>query len=393
MSNLKSELLHLAANREKDLLAEIGRLSLQLRTAELQAHTLQAKLSDLEADGTIDHMGRKLPLPGHHADCEELAEKIKEIERLKALIPPDDTSFLGKAWSLIAEKLRLERDALCEELAEKKKEIEWLRGERPDVVAWLQRMARNARHWGGKNDDRAEIYDRLADVFECGEHRKESTDQFGRTLPLEGHHKDCGHGKDGWSMCTCDKLRNRDARQFRELMNEVDTSTLTTSHVSNPKCSKCGDTGLVQVAPNARGVKQCDCAKERPSPLAESVTRAFQQSAADAVRTTLDRGGTAVGEVQGQWQVVSKTCDHGNTECKRCGVGQPTRDPRQDLKAGEHVRFEIEGIIKERQSAGIFQDEDGSDFEPIQYAVKDSINGMTYYVGYHQIINVIGKEK
>lgn len=124
-------------------------------------------------------------------------------------------------------------------------------------------------------------------------------------------------------MCTCDKLRNRDARQFSELMNEVDTSTLTTSHVSNPKCSKCGDTGLVQVAPNARGVKQCDCVKERPSQLAESVTRAFQQSAADAVRTTLDRGGTAVGEVQGQWQVVSKTCEHGNTECKRCGLGQP----------------------------------------------------------------------
>lgn len=71
---------------------------------------------------------------------------------------------------------------------------------------------------------------------------------------------------------------------------------------------------------------------------------------------------------------------------------KPTRDPRQDLKIGEHVRFEIEGIIKERQSGGILQAEDGSDFELIQYAVKDSINGMTYYVGYHQIIKVIGKE-
>jgi hypothetical protein len=67
----------------------------------------------------------------------------------------------------------------------------------------------------------------------------------------------------------------------------------------------------------------------------------------------------------------------------------PTRDPRQDLKAGDHVRFEIEGIIKERQSTGIFQDEDG-DFEPIQYAIKDSINGKTYYVGYHQITKKIG---
>ena len=272
-------------------------------------------------------------------------------------------------------------------------------------------------------------------------------------------------------------------------------------------------------------VKQYDCVKGRPSPLAESLTKAFQTAAADAVRTTLDRGGTVVGEVQGQWRVVSKTCEHGNTECQKCGVGQPvptiktpegkpllpaaefaalqieenkeagltecgfqrksgrttamvlkalefvkqnnsalvtinvhnltmkkrikellrhyadelgvqhgqlsrvhvrdpqechpsaaliaaagavltlrdnilddmketkpTRDPRQDLKVGDDVRFEIEGFIKERQSAGIFQDEDGSDFEPIQYAVKDSINGMNYYVGYHQITKVIGKD-
>ena len=52
-----------------ELFAEIGRLTLQLRAAELQAHTLQARLSGLEADGTIDQMGRKLPLPGHHKDC------------------------------------------------------------------------------------------------------------------------------------------------------------------------------------------------------------------------------------------------------------------------------------------------------------------------------------
>lgn len=45
--------------------------------------------------------------------------------------------------------------------------------EREAVVEWLQRMAGNARHWGGKENERAEIYDRLADVFECGEHRPE----------------------------------------------------------------------------------------------------------------------------------------------------------------------------------------------------------------------------
>ena len=255
------------------LFAEIGRLSLQLRTAELQAHTLQAKLSDLEADGTIDHMGRKLPLPGHH--------------------------------------------------------------------------------------------------------------------------KDCGHGKDGWSLCTCDKLRNRDARQFSELMNDIDASTLTTSHVAEPKCSKCGDTGRITIFGEGIATPTwCTaCPKGRPSPLAESVTRAFQQSTADAVRTTLDRGGTVVGEVQGQWQVVSKTCDHGNTECKRCGVGQPTRDPRQDLKVGDRVRFELKGHIEERQSAGIIQDGDGKDFEPVQYLIRDEWHRRVHIIPYNEITLVIGKVK
>jgi hypothetical protein len=205
----------LTETREKDLLAEIGRLSLRLRVVEFHAHAMEAKLSDLEADGTIDQMGRKLPLPDHH--------------------------------------------------------------------------------------------------------------------------KDCGHGKDGWAMCTCPK--------------------------------------------------------GRPSPLAKSVTKAFQTAAADAVRTTLDRGDTVVGEVQGQWKVVSKTCEHGNTECKRCGVGQPARDPHQDLKAGDHVRFEVRGVIVSRESGGIVEDQDGNDHELVQYAIKDFINGMTYYVGYDKIINVTWSRK
>jgi hypothetical protein len=45
--------------------------------------------------------------------------------------------------------------------------------ERAAVVAWLKRMAGNARHWGGDDNTRAEIYDNLVDVFECGEHRSE----------------------------------------------------------------------------------------------------------------------------------------------------------------------------------------------------------------------------
>lgn len=38
------------------------------------------------------------------------------------------------------------------------------------VIAWLQRMVRNTRHWGREENERAEIYDRLVNVFECGEH-------------------------------------------------------------------------------------------------------------------------------------------------------------------------------------------------------------------------------
>jgi hypothetical protein len=252
--DLRDQLL--TENREKDLLAEIGRLSLRLRVVEFHAHEMEAKLSDLEADGTIDQMGRKLPLPDHH--------------------------------------------------------------------------------------------------------------------------KDCPHGQNGWAVCYCEEIDKIDAAGTR----------------GTPKCSKCGDTGRTTILGEGIAIPTwCTCPKGRPSPLAESVTKAFQQAAADAVRTTLDRGGTAVGEVHGQWQVVSKTCEHGNTECKRCEVGQPARDPHQDLKAGDHVRFEVRGVIVSRQSGGIVEDQDGNDHEPVQYAIKDFINGMTHYIGYDKIINVTWSRK
>jgi len=130
-----------------------------------------------------------------------LNERDKEIERLKVLMPPDERGpgFVGQgSWSVFAEKVVAERDALREELAEKDKEIERLRGERPDVVAWMNAEAERA--------DCGHIED-LADRIERGEHRNENADQFGRTLPLQGHHKDCGYGKDGWSLCTCDELK------------------------------------------------------------------------------------------------------------------------------------------------------------------------------------------
>lgn len=72
---------------------------------------------------------------------------------------------------------------------------------------------------------------------------------------------------------------------------------------------------------------------------------------------------------------------------------KPTRDPRQDLKVGDMVRFELTGVITARQSAGIVKDYDGNDFEPVQYVIKDHDKRITNYVPYHQILTVIGKEE
>ena len=260
-----------------------------------------------------------------------LNERNKEIERLKGLMPPDERGpgFVGQgSWSVFAEKVVAERDALREVLT--------------------------------------------------GLREKGIIDQHNRPLPLEGHHKDCGHGKDGWSLCTCDELKKVD---------EVQPS-------KQPKCSKCGDTGLVQVAPNARGVKQCDCKKYgshhpecgRAKPGMRSPCNCLGLYERDARnQRDLDR---CFDEL-----VEKKTCEHGNTECKRCEVGQPTRDHHQDLKIGDIVRFEVEGVITARQTGGIIKDYDGNDYEPVQYVVRETLSGNKCSVPYYQILAVIGEEE
>jgi hypothetical protein len=54
---------------------------------------------------------------------------------------------------------------------------EAVREERAAVVAWLQRMAGNARHWAGDDNIRAEIYDNLADKIEHDKHRRTGEDK------------------------------------------------------------------------------------------------------------------------------------------------------------------------------------------------------------------------
>jgi hypothetical protein len=83
---------------------------------------------------------------------------------------------------------------------------------------------------------------------------------------------------------------------------------------------------------------------------------------------------------------------------------KPTRAHRQNLKAGDRVQFEVEGIIKERWASG-FKDLDGNDLEPVQYVVQMNV-ARSYYlttldetpvalldVTGDQIIKVIGMEE
>lgn len=139
-----------------------------------------------------------------------LTKANKEIERLRGLMPPDERGpgFVGQgSWSVFAEKVVAERDALREELAERDKEIEWLRRERTVLVAWLRKMTTMGSPITQVYLD--QMLESLAN-WELAVPWREYTDQFGRTLPLEGHHKDCGYGKDGWSLCTCDELKEEE---------------------------------------------------------------------------------------------------------------------------------------------------------------------------------------
>lgn len=161
-----------------------------------------------------------------------LNERDKEIERLKGLLPPDERGpgFVGQgSWSVFAEKVVAERD--------------FLRNQIDEYIALIEDLR-----------------------------KKGVIDRFNRPLPLEGHHKNCGHGKDGWSLCTCDELRVADeeltSKRFKDLVEEGQEMRKEfdrqTARMRGPsQCSKCGHTGLVAYGPNLRGMKHCDCKKMR----------------------------------------------------------------------------------------------------------------------------------
>ena len=108
-----------------------------------------------------------------------LNERDKEIERLTGLMPPDERGpgFVGQgSWSVFAEKVVAERDALRDEIVKRDKEIEWLRGERPAVVAWLRLPSEHpdpTRIITMRADEWARRVNAVADFIESGGHRKE----------------------------------------------------------------------------------------------------------------------------------------------------------------------------------------------------------------------------
>jgi hypothetical protein len=308
-----------AQDREKELLAEIGRLSLQLRAAELQAHTLQAKLSDLEADGTIDQMGRKLPLPDHHSDC------------------PHGQN----GWAMCT----------CDEL-----------------------KARDIRN--AKALDR--VFDDLMDDDEGPKKCLHGNTECKRCNPVRAIKTP--EGKPLLPAVEFSRMRIEDNKErgLSECNWQRCTGRTTAMVIEALEFVKANRMGGVVIDVHDQGMKRHirDLLQHYAGELGVDSTfnaRIFMKAPSDGFIHGVDVG------LQLRDNIIDDLM----------GV-KPTRDPRQDLKPGDHVRFEIEGIIKERQSAGIFQDEDGNDFEPIQYAIKDSINRMTYYVGYHQITKKIG---
>lgn len=130
------------------LFEEIARLNVLLHEKDKLITTLE---------GTIDGLNTRMN------------EKDAEIERLKGLMPPVERGpgFVGQgSWSVFAEKVVGERD--------------FLRNQIDEYIALIEDLRKRG-----------------------------IIDQHNRVLPLEGHHNDCGHGKDGWSYCACEELAQK----------------------------------------------------------------------------------------------------------------------------------------------------------------------------------------
>jgi hypothetical protein len=244
-------------------------------------------------------------------------------------------------------------------------------------------------------------------------------------------------------MCTCDELKARDIRNakaldrvFDDLMDD-DEGPKKCLH-GNTECKRCNPVRAIKTPEGkpllpaaefsrmriednkARGLSECNFLRQtgRTTAMVIEALEFLKKNTSNDVGVVIDVYNQGMkkhikelllhyadepGGVRHSWitRVTLRTLDE---LVPRHNVAQlnlrdnalddvahnPVRDPHQDLKAGDHVRFEIQGVIASRQSGGIIEDQDGNDLELVQYAIKDFINGMTYAVGYHQITKKLG---
>ena len=299
-----------------------------------------------------------------------LNDRDKEIERLKGLMPPDERGpgFVGQgSWSVFAEKVVAERDALHEELAERDKEIEKLRGERPAVVAWLNAEAERV--------DCGHI-EALADLIERGEHRREEE----RCKPVRSIRTPDGKPLLPAAEFSAMRVKDNRERGFSECNFQRQTGRTTAMVIQALEFVKQNSMGGVVIEVDGQRMRKR--VKELLLHYADEMGVGHREHARIFTKTPSENiSGIDIG---------LRLRDNVIDDVKNITL---VRDPRQDLKVGELVRFEMDGVITERQTGGIVKDFDGNDFEPVQYVITHATSGTKSYTPYNRIIKVIGREK
>ena len=162
--------------KKKELLSVISRLSGLLNDRDEEIAALVQTSAEL-----CPECGWRFLVPDVGCQGCERARLAEENERLRRLVPPIERGpgVVGEgSWSAFAMKVVEERDELR------------------DIIGSLRALG--------------------------------VIDQFNRLLPLEGHHEDCGHGKDGWSTCQCDELRKSDDERDSPRDPDADWGPYTT---------------------------------------------------------------------------------------------------------------------------------------------------------------------
>lgn len=265
----------------------------------------------------------------------------------------------------------------------------------------------------------------LNEILE-GLRKKGLIDGLNRPLPLEGHHKDCAHGKDGMSYCSCDELKKADVKTLETLFNELaeEQEAKPARHLRTPDGKPllpARDFSRAVIEDNReRGLDEDNFQRQsgRTTAMVIQTLEFFKSNTMggvvidvhsnrmkkhirDLLRHYADELDVAHRDLFRVFVVGPKEFVSGIDIALRLRDNalditkdaKPTRDSRQDLKVGDIVRFELTGVITARQTAGIVKDYDGNDYEPIQYEIEERDKRIVNYVSYHHILSVVGKEE